>query len=100
MGYTKDFADGDGKNRREESAARGGGVLLLYGKPGKFWSLLTNFTPNPRHTYKNQSSQRVCKDPFLVSCAHLRHWLPGTDAADFGLGGKVEGVIIVFFASR
>jgi hypothetical protein len=35
-----------------------------------------------------------------MSSGHLRHWLPGTDAADFGLGGKVEGVIIVIYASR
>ena len=27
----------------------------------------------PHHTYKNQSSQRVCKDPFLVSGGHFRH---------------------------
>ena len=54
----------------------------------------------PRHTYKNQSSQRVYKDPFLVCSGHLRHWLPGTVAADFGLGGRVKDATDVLLASR
>jgi hypothetical protein len=54
----------------------------------------------PRHAYKNQLLQRVCKDPFLVSGGHLRYWLPGTDAADFELGGRAEGAADVLFASR
>ena len=54
---------------------------------GASWPILPDI---PLHL-QNQSSQRVCKDPFLLSCGDLRRWLPGTDAADFGLGGRVEG---------
>ena len=65
-----------------------------------FWSFLIDFNIKPRHTYKNQSSQRVYKDPFLVCSGHLRHWLPGTVAADFGLGGRVKDATDVLLASR
>ena len=36
-------------------------------------SVLDQLYLKPRHTYKNQSSERVCKDSFLESCGHLRH---------------------------
>ena len=63
-------------------------------------TLLTDFNIKPRHTFKNQSSQRVYKDHFLVCSGHLRHWLPGTVAADFGLGGRVKDATDVLLASR
>ena len=63
---------------------------------GPSWPIL----PDIPLYLQNQSSQRVCKDPFLVSCGHLRHWLPGTVTTVFRLGGRTENVIDVLFTSR
>ena len=79
-------------------------ISLMVAEDTVLWriggTLLTDFNIKPRHTYKNQSSQRVYKDPFLVCSGHLRHWLPGTVAADFGLGGRVKDATDVLLASR
>ena len=37
------------------------------------WALPDRFYLKPRHTYKNQSSQRVLEGPFFMSGGHLRH---------------------------
>jgi hypothetical protein len=39
----------------------------------RVWVLPDQLYLKPRHTYKNQSSQRVYQDPFLVCGGHLRH---------------------------
>jgi len=36
-------------------------------------ALPDRFYLKPRHTYKNQSSQRVLEGPFFMSGGHLRH---------------------------
>ena len=94
MGHTEDFADGGGAYRRQTLPTDGNKSEKV------LWTLLTDFNIQPRHTSTNQSSQRVCKDHFLVCSGHLRHWLPGTVAADFGLGGRVKDATDVLLASR
>jgi hypothetical protein len=44
----------------------GGTVLPIVALPDRFYL-------KPRHTYKNQSSQRVLEGPFFMSGGHLRH---------------------------
>ena len=72
-----DAGDTDGKNIITPTE-----TLTNYSGPS--WPIIHQTSPH----LQNQSAERVWKDPFLVSCGHLRRWLPGTDGADFGLGGR------------